>query len=266
MLAIAGELFVGNRLEDGEVVVDGHCRADLRRIGAPLVIFSSYGDNITPPHQALGWLKEVFATTEDLVAAGQRVVYLLHKQVGHLGIFVSAGVARREHRAILHHAGTIQDLAPGLYEMVLDDTATGDAATGARFEARRLEDLPFDANPAGFDQVQALSEAAERAYAQWVSPWVRMAVTPESARVLRELHPMRVSRKVWSVKATPALAWLPWTREWLDQWGAHDPDRTANPWYQLERVGADACAQAWESWRTSRDLWAEVLFQQLYAR
>jgi hypothetical protein len=27
----------------------------------------------------------------------------------------------------------------------------------------------------------------------------------------------------------------------------------------------DACAQAWESWRTSRDLWAEVLFHQLYA-
>jgi hypothetical protein len=266
MLAIAAELFVGNRLEDGEVVVDGHCRADLKRIGAPLVIFSSYGDNITPPHQALGWLKEVFATTEDLVAAGQRVVYLLHKQVGHLGIFVSAGVARREHRAILHHAGTIQDLAPGLYEMVLDDAATGDAAPSARFEPRRLEDLPFDANPAGFDKVQALSEAAERAYAQWVSPWVRMAVTPESARLLRDLHPMRVSRQVWSERATPALAWLPWMRQWLDQWGAHDPDRKANPWYQLERVGADAYAQAWESWRTSRDLWAELAFQQIYAR
>ncbi|MGE0672775.1 MAG: DUF3141 domain-containing protein, partial [Methylibium sp.] len=129
-----------------------------------------------------------------------------------------------------------------------------------------LEDLPFDANPAGFDKVQALSEAAERAYAQWVSPWVRMAVTPASARLLRELHPMRVSRQVWSERATPALAWLPWMQQWLDQWGAHDSDRKANPWYQLERVGADAYAQAWESWRTSRDLWAELVFQQIYAR
>jgi hypothetical protein len=93
-----------------------------------------------------------------------------------------------------------------------------------------------------------------------------MAVTPESARQLRELHPMRVSRQVWSEKATPALAWLPWMQQWLDQWGAHDPDRKANPWYQLERVGADAYAQAWESWRTSRDLWAELAFQQIYAR
>lgn len=54
MLSIAGDLFVGNHLESGEVVVDGHCRADLSRIGAPLVVFCSNGDNITPPHQALG--------------------------------------------------------------------------------------------------------------------------------------------------------------------------------------------------------------------
>jgi len=265
MLAIAADLFVGNRLEDGEIVVDGHCRADLKRVGAPLVIFSSYGDNITPPQQALGWLKAVFPTTEDLVAAGQRVVYLLHPQVGHLGIFVSAGVARREHRAILHHAGAIQDLAPGLYEMVLDQPASGDAASGARFEPRRLEDLPFDANPPGFAKVQALSEATERAYAQWVSPWIRVAVTPESARLLRDLHPMRVSRQAWSEKVTPALAALPRMLQWLDGWNAQDSNRTENPWYRFERAGADACAQAWESWRTARDLWAELAFEQAYA-
>ena len=149
--------------------------------------------------------------------------------------------------------------------MVLDDASGGDAASGARFEPRRLEDLPFDANPAGFDRVQALSEASERAYAQWVSPWVRTAVTTESARQLRQWHPMRLSRQVWSEKTSPVLAWLPWTRQWLDQWGARDSDRVGNPWYQLERVSADACAQACESWRTGRDLWAEVLFQQLYA-
>lgn len=108
-------------------------------------------------------------------------------------------------------------------------------------------------------------EASERAYAQWVSPWVRTAVTPESARQLRQWHPMRLSRQIWSEKANPVLAWLPWTRQWLDQWDARDSDRAGNPWYQLERVSADACAQACESWRTGRDLWAEVLFQQLYA-
>lgn len=47
--------------------------------------------------------------------------------------------------------------------------------------------------------------------------------------------------------------------------GRARPGPGRQPWYQLERVGADACAQAWESWRTSRNLWAEVVFQQLYA-
>ncbi|MEN1720000.1 DUF3141 domain-containing protein, partial [Pseudomonas aeruginosa] len=106
------------------------------RIGAALVVFCSNGDNITPPHQALGWLKAVYPTTADLVAAGQRVVYLLHQHVGHLGIFVSAGVARREHRAILHHAESIQALKPGLYEMVLEDSASSESAAAAQFQPR----------------------------------------------------------------------------------------------------------------------------------
>lgn len=265
MLAIAGELFVGNRLENGEVMIDGHCLADLKNIETPLVLFSSHGDNITPPHQALAWLKTVYPSTDDLVRAGQRVVYLLHKQAGHLGIFVSASVARREHRAMLHHAGEIQNLAPGLYEMVIDESGLGDAAPAARFESRRLEELPFDPEPAGFEKVQEVSEAMERAYAQWISPLVRMTVTPASARLLRALHPMRVSRQVWSEQAIPALAWLPWTLQWLEQAGARDPERTSNPWYRWERSNADAWEHAIASWRTSRDLWAETVFEQLYA-
>ena len=120
ILTIVRELFIGNHVEQGEVVIAGHCRADLSRIRTPLVIFCSYGDNISPPNQALAWLKTAYASTDSLVRAGQRTVYLLHEHVGHLGIFVSADVARHEHRAILHHAAVIQALAPGLYEMKLD--------------------------------------------------------------------------------------------------------------------------------------------------
>ena len=54
MVAIVENLFVGNRLEQGKVRIDAHCVADLTHIRSPLVIFASYGDNITPPHQALG--------------------------------------------------------------------------------------------------------------------------------------------------------------------------------------------------------------------
>ncbi|MFX8616658.1 DUF3141 domain-containing protein, partial [Acinetobacter baumannii] len=59
--------------------------------------------------------------TEDLKQAGQRIVYLTNPHVGHLGIFVSAGVARLEHRAILESLAEIEALAPGLYEMKIDN-------------------------------------------------------------------------------------------------------------------------------------------------
>ncbi|MFG1466864.1 DUF3141 domain-containing protein, partial [Xanthobacter sp. DSM 24535] len=101
ILAIVENLFVGNRLEEGRLRICAGCHADLRRIRNPLVIFASYGDDITPPHQALGWIPVVYRDTDDLKAAGQRIVYLVNRHVGHLGIFVSAKVARLEHRAIL---------------------------------------------------------------------------------------------------------------------------------------------------------------------
>ena len=75
ILAIIENLFVGNRLEQGTLRICEHCFADLRRIRNALVIFASYGDNITPPRQALGWIPVVYADTEDLKQAGQRIVY-----------------------------------------------------------------------------------------------------------------------------------------------------------------------------------------------
>ncbi|OZA56330.1 MAG: poly(3-hydroxyalkanoate) synthetase [Acidovorax sp. 17-64-282] len=101
ILAIVENLFIGNQLEQGVFQICQGCTADLRRIRNPIVIFASYGDNITPPHQALGWIPAVYSDTDDLKRAGQRIVYLTNPHVGHLGIFVSAGVARLEHRAIL---------------------------------------------------------------------------------------------------------------------------------------------------------------------
>ena len=87
-------LFIGNRLEQGTVRICEGCFADLRRILTLLVIFASYGDNITPPHQALGWIPVVYRDTDDLKRAGQRIVYLTNPHVGHLGIFVSAAATR----------------------------------------------------------------------------------------------------------------------------------------------------------------------------
>jgi hypothetical protein len=121
IVAIVENLFIGNKLEEGRFRICEGCTADLRRIHNPLVIFASYGDNITPPHQALGWIPAAYKDTEDLKVAGQRIVYLTNSHVGHLGIFASAKVARLEHRAILENLSQINALAPGLYEMKIDN-------------------------------------------------------------------------------------------------------------------------------------------------
>lgn len=265
MLAIARDLFVGNLLADGNVVVDEHCHADLRQIRTPLVIFSSYGDNIAPPHQALGWLPAVYPSTDALVRAGQRVVYMTHREIGHLGIFVSANIARREHRAILHHASAIEELAPGLYEMILDEAASPQGVSQARFEARRVEDLALDPSPAGFSNVKALSDMLESFYARWISPAVRTAVNPSLAREQRALHPMRLSRMAWAERNVPALALAPLVAAWLKPFKAEPSTRADNPWYRLERFAAESVGNGWTTWRMLRDLGAEAAFNLAYA-
>ena len=246
-------------------MVDEHCTADLTRIRSPLVIFSSRGDNITPPQQALAWLSAVYPTDEALVAAGQRIVYLLHDKVGHLGIFVSADVAKREHRAVLHHVQQISELKPGLYEMVLEDGASNGDATRARFVPRRLKDIAFNPNPGGFDRVRALSEQLDSLYSTWMSPLVQALTTPAVSRMLEQQHPMRTSRRLWSAEAMPALSWLPWLLEVLKAAGAENPQRETNPWYAMERTSSDAVARSIESWRVMRDQWAETAFEKLYS-
>jgi hypothetical protein len=137
IVAIVENLFVGNRLEQGLVQVCEGCHVDLRRIRNPLVIFASYGDNITPPHQALGWIQVVYASTDELKRAGQRIVYLTNPHIGHLGIFVSAKVANLEHRAILENLPRIGELEPGLYEMKIGMPAAGaEHRTPARLPSR----------------------------------------------------------------------------------------------------------------------------------
>jgi pimeloyl-ACP methyl ester carboxylesterase len=89
IVEIVDHLFIGNELEQGTLNLGDDVKIDLRTLRSPLVIFASYGDNITPPHQALAWLKPVTAALKE---AGQRIVYLINPHVGHLGIFVSASV------------------------------------------------------------------------------------------------------------------------------------------------------------------------------
>ncbi|CAG9184024.1 DUF3141 domain-containing protein [Cupriavidus pinatubonensis] len=264
LLAIVNELFIGNKVEHGEVVVDCGCRADLTRIHTPLLIFSSYGDNITPPHQALAWLRSVYRSTAELVAAQQRVVYLLHPKVGHLGIFVSADIALREHRAILHYAEKISQLPPGLYEMQLAAATDQQGVAAASFVSRRLEDLQFEPQPPGFDRVQQLSADLDDIYTKLVSPWIRLLGSKPMADFLVRSHPMRVSRQVWATSLPLGGAELSFAAGALEEAKLDDAARERNPWYRAERAASAWVEQSIAAWRTLRDEGAEIAFRQLY--
>jgi hypothetical protein len=85
---------------------------DLRSIRSPIVVFCSQGDNITPPQQALDWILDLYENADEIRSYGQTIVYTVHETVGHLGIFVSSGVARKEHGEFSSNIDLIDALPP----------------------------------------------------------------------------------------------------------------------------------------------------------
>lgn len=267
ILAITENLFIGNKLETGEMRVCEGCTADLRRIQNPIVIFASEGDNITPSAQALGWIPKVYADTAALKAAGQRIVYLVNPHVGHLGIFVSASVARLEHRAILKSLDEIDSLEPGLYEMKIKNL-TGDPdckkqAFSVSFEARDVSEIgevhPEDA----LRNVAQVSRVGEAAYDLFLGPWLRALTTPQSAEALRAMHPMRWSRLMFSARYNP------WMRAVQAMAASIRPDRVPlpedNPQLTAERENLELIRASLGAMRAARDHASATLFKALYA-
>ena len=148
MQYIVDNLFVGNRLSTAEMVTADGVRLDLRKIRSPIVCLCSKGDNITPPQQALGWILDLYQNEDDILVNGQTIVYVVHEKIGHLGIFVSGSVAKKEHQELAENIDLIDCLPPGLYEAVIEtktpDSTNVELATGnhiSRFERRTLEDI-----------------------------------------------------------------------------------------------------------------------------
>ena len=109
----ASNLFIGNKLWSGTSGA-GRQAFDLREITSPIVLFASMGDNITPPQQAFNWVLDMYESTEEIKARGQMIVGLMHQDIGHLGIFVSGRVAKKEHSQIVSVLKSIETLPPGI--------------------------------------------------------------------------------------------------------------------------------------------------------
>jgi pimeloyl-ACP methyl ester carboxylesterase len=270
---ITQNLFVGNRLSAGEIPnEEGKVRVNLRNIRSPIVVFASWGDNITPPQQALNWIADLYDNVEEIRDNEQTIVYFLHEHVGHLGIFVSSGVANREHSEFASALDLIDVLPPGLYEAVIFDTHPempgleyADGRYVIRFEPRDVSDILAlddgreDERP--FEVVRRVAQINQALYDSFVSPFVRMFSNEYTAACWRNLNPARFERTLLS-DSNPVLNLIkPVAQQVREQRKPVEPD---NPWLQAEHRVAEAIGKAWDTYRDRRDASYERVFKAVY--
>ena len=266
---ITRNLFVGNKVWKGETLGPGGKAFDLRGIKAPIVLFASMGDNITPPQQAFNWVADVYGSTEEIKARGQVIVGLMHENIGHLGIFVSGKVAKKEHAQIVSVLKSIETLPPGLYAMKITDRKGRDGKVEyeVAFEERRLEDIAarlnrFERNDEKpFEAVAAISEFNQRAYELFLQPLVQASSGEYGAKLRRQLHPLRMQR--WSLSdLNPWLAWIAPAAQLVRAKRAEvAPDNAVR---KLEKTASTAISASLDYYRAMRDAMSEAAFFTTY--
>ena len=266
---ITRNLFVGNKLWKGGATMKGGKAFDLRDIKAPIVLFASMGDNITPPQQAFNWVADVYGSTEEIKARGQVIVGLLHESVGHLGIFVSGSVAKKEHAQIVSVLKSIEGLPPGLYGMAIKEKKGkgGEPEYEVEFRERRLEDIGAQLNrfrradERPFEAVAAISEFNQRAYELFAQPFVQSLGNEFTAKVARQFHPLRFQRWAFS-DLNPWLAWLKPAAEAVK--AARKPARPDSLPKRVEAAASEAISASLDYYRALRDAQSEAAFFEIY--
>ena len=264
---IVEQLFVGNKLSKNEAQLEPGRNVDIKQIQAPIIVFASWGDNITPPQQALNWIVDNYADEREIAIRGQRIIYMVHNQVGHLGIFVSSKIAKKEHTEVTSTLKTIEALAPGLYEMSIDDYEGDllDRSFTVSFHERKMDDLKKiddgreDEVP--FAAVARSSEQEAEFYDVCVRPFVQAGVTEQSAELRRKTHPLRVQHTMWS-SMNPFLSWLPGWAERVKH--EREPVAEGNPFVELQQAHAALIEQSMDMFRDVRDAAYEGFFYSIW--
>jgi pimeloyl-ACP methyl ester carboxylesterase len=266
---ITRNLFVGNKLWSGDTKSLTGEAFDLREIKAPIVLFASMGDNITPPQQAFNWVTDIYGSTDEIKARGQVIVGLMHESVGHLGIFVSGKVAKKEHAQIVSVLKSIEALAPGLYGMQIKERKSTDHRVEyeVEFREQRLEDIAarlnrFErADEKPFEAVAEISEFNQRAYELFLQPLIQSTTNEFTAKLGRQLHPLRFQR--WSMSdLNPWLAWLGPAAEMVKS--RRQPVEKDNAALKLEKTLSETLSASLDYYRAVRDAASEAAFFQTY--
>src|SRR5450755_1130666 len=266
---IVQQLFVGNKVWSQEKPSSGKL-FDLRAIRTPIILFASMGDNITPPQQAFNWVADVYSSTEEIKAREQTIIGLVHGHVGHLGIFVSGKVARKEHASIVSVLKSVEALPPGLYAMkinTLPEDGSGKVTYEVEFEELRLEDLRERINRFGrkdegpFRAAAVSAEFNQRLYEAFLQPLVQSMSNDFTAKLARRFHPLRVQH--WALSdVNPWLAWLGGAADIVK--ANRYPAGDEHPLRQMEQAMAELINASLDYYRDVRDAASAAAFFLLY--
>ena len=270
MQYIVDNLFIGNKLSTAQLLTSDGVRIDLRNIRSPIVVFSSFGDNITPPAQALGWITDLYLDDDDVRSHDQTIVFTTHDRIGHLGIFVSGSVGSKEHRKFASTIDQIDLLPAGIYRATVEDTPDDDTLLDDPYlmsvRQSNLAEIaqivkPDPESDRRFAAAARVSEINLAFYKSTLQPWVKALSTPYTAALLEALHPMRLSYESW----TSAHPWAALTHQWAErikeQRQAVEAD---NPLLEAQENLSNAMERVLNNYRDRRDSIYQIWFDTVY--
>ena len=265
---ILDNLFIGNKLAKNEAFLEPGRPIDLKAIKSPIIVFASHGDNITPPAQALDWIADTYSDEAEIEILGQRILYMVHPAVGHLGIFVSSSVAKREHTQVASTLKTIEALAPGLYRMnIVEQKGEGqDATFKVSFERRKigemLEETGERNEEKAFAGVARFSETFQELYDITAGPWLKASSSKPLADAMREMHPMRLSKSLLA-STNPFMLAPAMLAASVKQ--THKKNYEKNLFHFWEELVASQVENAWDILRDWREAFIENAFLSTWA-
>lgn len=269
---LVDEMFIGDKLTRNQLKASDGTIFDIRDIQSPIIVFTSKGDNISPPPQTLGWILDLYKDVGDLQAHGRTVVYCVNQQVGHLGIFVSSKVGAKEDKEMLRLMNVIDCLPPGLFELIIlpsseEDIKAGKPAWHSHFELRTFDDiLAFGRNSAeddrAFEAVKRISTLNHSLYSTFLQPMIKATAMPQMAELLFKYNPLRLSYTAFS-SDKPYMKNIDKLAEKVQE--NRKPVDQNNPFLQMQEAIATQITSTLNGYRDLRDKMVEQSFFALYS-
>jgi hypothetical protein len=197
----------------------------------------------------------------------------VHESIGHLGIFVSGSVAKKEHDEFASNIDLIDVLPPGLYEAVMTPKDTSDPNAElvgggylVKFEARTLDDIralggntPDDERK--FAAAARISEINLGLYKTFLQPWVRLWANEGLADWLQKMHPARLQYEMLS-RENPMLRSLDALVDIARE--NRQPVAEDNIFWHAQRQFSDRMVDSLNAYRDVRDKLQEEWFHAFY--